>query len=327
MLLGALNIIARLRSDPRSWMYPQAIGPPAMDKFVAMKVFRSVVDCGSFARASAKLGISTTSASRHVSDLEQAIGVKLLHRSPRQISLTEAGGRYYRRCCQHLDDIAETELTLSNDANVMTGPLRITAPCSFTQAFLGEQLARFIECYPMIQLEVLFSDRLVDLAEDAVDVALRITRSVPDMYVARPLAAIRTTLCASPAYLARCGTPSHPDELAKHNCIGYTNRVIGNCWVLQGGNDKHVVATSGSFRSNSGDMNRTAALAGHGIICEPLFIVGNDLDTGRLVRVLPDFETIPTQLHAIYLPINRSCPRVRALIDFVAEALAAAGPL
>lgn len=297
-----------------------------MDKLVAMGVFRSVVDCGSFARASAKLGISTTSASRHVSDLEQAIGVKLLHRSPRQIRLTEAGSQYYGRCCQHLDDIAETEFSLSNEANLMAGPLRITAPCSFTQAFLGEQIARFIERYPMIQMEVLFSDRLVDLAEDAVDVAIRITRSVPDMYVARPLAVIRTVLCASPAYLERKGTPAHPDDLARHNCIGYTNRVVGNCWVLEREEEKHVVTTSGSFRSNSGDMNRTAALAGHGIICEPLFIVGDDLDAGRLVRVLPGFETIPTQLQAIYLPINRTCPRVRALIEFITEALAGAGP-
>lgn len=297
-----------------------------MDKLVAMSVFRCVVDCGSFARASAKLGISTTSASRHVNDLEQAIGVKLLHRSPRQISLTEAGCHYYGRCCQHLDDIAATELSLSHEALVMEGPLRLTAPCSFTQAFLGEHLARFVERFPMIQTEVLFSDRLVDLAEDAVDVALRITRAVPDMYVARPLAVIRTALCASPAYLARCGMPATPEELRQHNCIGYTNRTVGNSWVLRREGQEYAIPTSGNFRSNSGDMNRTAALAGQGIVCEPLFIVGHDLATGRLQRVLPDYDTIPTQLQAIYLPINRSCPRIRALIDFVVDALAAAGP-
>lgn len=298
-----------------------------MDKLVAMGVFRCVVDCGSFARASAKLGISTTSASRHVNDLEQAIGVKLLHRSPRQISLTEGGGNYYRRCCQHLDDIAATELSLSREAMVMEGPLRLTAPCSFTQAFLGRHLARFIERYPMIQTEVLFSDRLVDLAEDAVDVALRITRVVPDMYVARPLAVIRTALCASPAYLERRGVPTTHDDLRQHNCIGYTNRTIGNSWVLRREGQEYSIPTAGNFRSNSGDMNRTAALEGHGIICEPLFIVGQDLAEGRLQRVLPDYETIPTQLQAIFLPINRGCPRVRALVDFVAEALEGAGSL
>lgn len=298
-----------------------------MDKLVAMSVFRCVVDCGSFARASAKLGISTTSASRHVNDLEQAIGVKLLHRSPRQISLTAGGCHYYQRCCQHLDDIAATELSLSSEAMVMEGPLRLTAPCSFTQAFLGHHLARFVERYPMIRTEVLFSDRLVDLAEDAVDVALRITRVVPDMYAARPLAVIRTALCASPAYLQRRGAPATHEDLRQHNCIGYTNRTVGNIWVLRRDGQEYSIPTSGNLRSNSGDMNRTAALAGHGIICEPLFIVGQDLAEGRLQRVLPDYETIPTQLQAIYLPINRACPRVRALVDFVAEALEAAGPL
>lgn len=298
-----------------------------MDKLVAMSVFRCVVDCGSFARASAKLGISTTSASRHVNDLEQAIGVKLLHRSPRQISLTEGGCHYYQRCCQHLDDIAATELSLSSEAMVMAGPLRLTAPCSFTHAFLGHHLARFVEHYPMIQTEVLFSDRLVDLAEDAVDVALRVTRVVPDMYVARPLAVIRTVLCASPAYLQRQGVPATHEDLRQHNCIGYTNRTVGNIWVLRRDGQEYTIPTCGNFRSNSGDMNRTAALAGHGIICEPLFIVGQDLAEGRLQRVLPDYATIPTQLQAIYLPINRGCPRVRALVDFVAEALESAGPL
>lgn len=292
-----------------------------------MQVFRSVVDCSSFTKASAKLGISATSASRHVNDLEQVIGVPLLHRSPRQISLTEAGGLYYQRCCQLLDDIAEAELSLSSEAMAMSGPLRLTAPCSFTQAFLGEQIARFIERYPMIQTEVLFSDRFVDLAADAIDLAIRITRVVPDMYVARRLGVVRTALCASPAYLERHGMPTKPGELKGHNCIGYTNRPHGNTWVLRYEGQEHVVPTTGNFRSNSGDMNRTAALAGHGIICEPMFIVGQDLEEGRLVRVLPDYETIPTHLHAVYQPIKRACPRIRAFLDFVAEAVTETGQI
>ena len=203
-----------------------------MDKLVAMNVFRTVIDCGSFAKASTKLHISTTTASRHVGELEQALGVSLLHRSTRKISLTESGTLYYDRCCQHLDEIAATELAVSGDSAAVTGCLRVSVPYSFGNTFLAPHFSRFIESHPQLRTEVFFSDRIVDLAQEGIDLAVRITRNISSMYVARRLAVVRIALCASPDYLARAGTPHDPDELARHNCIAYSNLVTGNSWVL-----------------------------------------------------------------------------------------------
>ncbi|MCK9983698.1 MAG: hypothetical protein AzoDbin1_00170 [Azoarcus sp.] len=288
-----------------------------MDKLTAMNVFRTVIDCGSFARASAKLAISTTTASRHVADLEQALGVSLLHRSTRKISLTEPGTMYYERCCSHLDEIAATELAVSADTATLSGCLRISVPYSFSNAFLARHFSRFVESHPALKTEIRFSDRIVDLAQEGVDLAVRITRNVSGMYVARRLAVIRTALCASPEYLARAGVPEKPDELVRHSCLLYTNLASGNGWTLRRGEQEFVVPVNGTFRSNNGDMNRIAALAGRGIICEPTFIVGDDLRAGRLVRVLPDYETIPNLAHAVFLPAGRNTARIRALLDFL----------
>lgn len=289
-----------------------------MDKLVAMNVFRAVIDCGSFAKASAKLRISTTTASRHVGDLEYALGVSLLHRSTRKISLTEAGTLYYDRCCQHLDDIAATEVAVSGDSAVVSGCLRLSVPYSFGNSFLAPRFSRFIERHPELRTEIFFSDRIVDLAQEGIDLAVRITRSISGMYVARRLAVIHTALCASPAYLERAGVPRNPDELSRHDCVCYSNLATGNSWILHKAGREFVVPVNGSFRSNNGDMNRIAALAGQGIICEPTFIVGDDLRAGRLVRLLPDYETLPSAAHAVFLPAGRNSARIRALLDFLA---------
>lgn len=290
-----------------------------MDKLIAMSVFRAVAESGSFAKASEKLGISTTSASRHVGDLEHALGLSLLHRSTRKISLTECGTLYYERCCQHLDDIAATESAVAGDCAAVRGSLRLSVPYSFGNSFLAPRISRFMDLYPELKIELLFSDRIVDLAQDGIDVAVRISSSVSGMYIAKRLAVIRTALCASPDYLARAGVPRHPDDLAKHNCLCYSNLATGNVWALHKSGEKFAVPVHGSLRSNNGDMNRLAALAGKGIICEPTFIVGNDLRAGRLVQVLPEYASNTTAAHAVFLPASRNSIRIRALLNHLSN--------
>lgn len=290
-----------------------------MDKLVAMTVFRSVVECGSFAKASEQLGISTTSTSRLIGDLEHALGVSLLHRSTRKISLTEVGMTYFGRCCQHLEDIAATEMAIGGARAEVRGTLRLSVPYSFGNAFLAPHLPRFMASFPDLRLDISYSDRLIDLGRDGIDVAVRICRDVSSMYVARPLASAHVVMCASPEYLLRRGIPLRPDDLCRHNCICYSNLATGNQWVFSRDGEEHSVAIHGSLRSNNGDTNRLAALAGLGIIREPTFIIGDDLRAGRLVPVLPDYQTRPVVVHAVYLPTNRHSAKIRAITDFLVD--------
>lgn len=288
-----------------------------MDKLVAMNVFRTVVECGSFAKASEKLGISTTTTSRQVGELELALGVSLLHRSTRRISLTECGMTYYGRCCQHLEDIAATEMAMCGEKAQVRGTLRLSVPYSFGNAFLAPHIPRFMEMFPELRIDIAYSDRIVDLAQDGIDLAVRICREVNSMYVARRLAPVHVVLCASPDYLARHGVPRHPDDLCHHNCLCYANLPTGNLWLLHKDGEDFSVAIHGTLRSNNGEMNRLAALAGRGLIREPTFIIGDDLRAGRLVRVLSEYMSPPVAAHAVYLPAGRSSARIRAVIDFL----------
>lgn len=290
-----------------------------MDKLVAMNVFRTVVECGSFAKASEKLGISTTTTSRLVGELEQALGVSLLHRSTRKIGLTECGMTYYGRCCQHLEDIAATEMAICDEKAQVRGTLRMSVPYSFGNLFLAPHIPRFMAHYPDLRIDVSYTDRAVDLAHEGIDLAVRICREVSSMYVARPLASARVVLCGSPEYLARHGTPRQLNDLCRHNCLCYAHLATGNQWLFHKDGEDFSVAIHGTMRSNNGEANRLAALAGHGLIREPTFIVGDDLRSGRLVQVLPDYVTRPVVVHAVYLPTNRNSARIRAATDFLAS--------
>lgn len=292
-----------------------------MDKLVAMNVFRAVVDSGSFSKAADKLGISTTSVSRHVGDLEGMLAVSLLHRSTRRISLTTQGQIYYERCCQHLDDISETELDVSKQRVQVKGFLRLSIPHSFGEKTLMPYFPEFVDRYPELRLELSFSDQLVDLAEDGVDIAIRIASEVSQMYVAKPLMPIDLAVCASPAYLRQHGTPLHHDELSKHQCIAYTNLSCKNIWLFKKNGEEFRVPVNGPISSNNGEMNRLAALAGQGIIREPCFIVQQDLQEGRLVRLLSDYEAIPLHVFAVFLSVGRYSAKIRAVIEFLQEVL------
>lgn len=290
-----------------------------MDKLLAMTVFRTVVESGSFAKASETLGLSTTTTSRQVGELEKSLGISLLHRSTRKIALTDSGHVYFERCCAHLDDIAATEHAVGGQRMHPVGTLRLSVPGSFGVGFLAPRLEGFLGLYPELKLDIQFSERVVDLAAEGIDVAVRIARQAPAALAARPLATVRPVVCASPAYLAGHGVPQRPEDLTGHNCLSHSGKADCGEWRFDRDGESHVVRIQGSLRANSCEMMRMAALGGHGIIYEPAFVVAQDLREGRLVRLLPDYQTEWRTAFAIFRGTGRHTAKIRVFVDYLAR--------
>ncbi|MBI3140561.1 MAG: LysR family transcriptional regulator [Rhodocyclales bacterium] len=297
-----------------------------MDRLLAMKVFSTVVEAGSFARAADQLRLSATATSRHVAELERHLGARLLQRSTRRLSLTETGTNYYERCRQILADVEEAEGAATEAEARPRGLLRLSLPHSFGLRYVAPLLPGFCARYPELQLEVDFSDRLVDLVEEGFDMALRIALELQTTLIARELAPIRLVCCAAPEYVARDGAPVSPQELRAHRCLTYSYAAFGDTWRFFRDGKASAVQVKGAFRANSGDMIRLAALAGLGIMMAPTFLAGADLRAGRLVRLLPDYETKPHKAYAVYLPGSRRSARVRAMYEYLREAFGPGEP-
>lgn len=297
-----------------------------MDRLLAMKVFASVVEASAFSRAAEQLHISNTAASRHVAELEQHLGVRLLQRSTRRLSLTDAGANYYERCRQILADVEDAEATAGSAEGQVRGSLRISLPHSFGLQYVAPLIPEFCRRYPLLQLELNFSDRLTDLVEEGVDLALRIALDINTSLVARKITDIRIVCCAAPDYLARAGMPAVPEELARHTCLTYAYAEKGDTWRFLNEDGEHSVSVKGEFRANNGEMIRLAGLAGQGIMLQPTFLVGDDLRAGRLVRVLPTYQFANRTAYAVFLPAARRSARVRTMVDFLLEAFGQGEP-
>ena len=297
-----------------------------MDRFVAMQAFAKVVELGSFARAAERLDISASACSRHVADLEARLDARLLNRTTRSISLTEAGRAFNERCLQLLADLEEAEATARAGSGRARGTLRVTCSVNFGLRYLASLVAPFQAKHPDVRLDVALSDRMVDIVEEGFDLAIRIGESGSTSVIARKLGETRMITCAAPDYLKRCGTPVTPGQLAAHNCLLYEYLSNRNEWrfVDPSGGELRV-RVGGSLQTNNGDMLAIAAAEGLGICCEPDFIVAADLRAGRLVRVLADFEPPASVIHAVYPSRRHLSGKVRAFVDFLTEASAARG--
>lgn len=289
-----------------------------MDRLTAMRVFVEVADRGSLTQAAERLELSRAMVSRHLANLEAWLGARLLHRTTRRISLSDAGQAALPRCRQLLDLSGEMESAAGKRAHEAVGTLRITTSPSFAQAQLTTALVAFQARHPRVEVDLLVVDRAVNLVEERIDLAVRITNSLDDQFVARRLAVCRSVLCASPAYLRRHGRPSTPADLKAHDCITHT---FGNRGEYRLRRDGQVatVAVSGSMRSNETAVLRTAALAGAGIAMLPTYYVLDDLARGALVRLLPDHEPEPLGIHAVYLSRQHQPQALRLLVDHLAR--------
>ena len=292
----------------------------SVDLLYAMRVFVRVVDAGSFVRAAEQLNTSNAAVTRQVASLEKHLGVRLLHRTTRKISLTSPGHAFAEKARQILSDVSEVE-SVGLDKNAsFSGVLRISAPLSFGIAHLSRLLPAFRVRYPKLRLDVDLSDRLVDLVADGVDLALRICREPSANLVARRIAPVRLLLCASPAYLKKQGVPKHPRDLAGHETFSYSYLADGDGWVFsRRGGESVTVRIEPSVYSTNGELLRELAVAGGGIILQPTFIVGRELMQGTLVPVLEEWHTTERSLYAVYLTHRQLPPKVRVFIDYLVE--------
>lgn len=301
-----------------------------MDKLQAMQVFVKVVEQGSFARAAERLEISTSAASRHVSDLEARLDVRLLHRTTRRLSLTESGQAYYERCVQLLADIDETERLVSSASAAPTGTIKLTCSIAFGVRHLAPAIGAFQRQYPAVKFDCSLSDRFIDLVEEGLDLAIRIGRLSDANLVARKIGETRLLVCAAPAYLKRHGTPRRPEELSAHNCLTYEYVAVRNLWRFREASATHAeiqVPVAGSVHANNGEMLAAIAAEGAGIVIEPDFIVAPLIDSGRLVPILQAFEAPRSGIYAIYPSRRHLSGKVRAFVDFLAARFAEPGAL
>lgn len=288
-----------------------------MDKLAAMRIFAAVVDEGGFSAAARRLNLSKSTVSTIVRELEANLGVALLNRTTRRVSMTEAGTAYKQRCDQILADIEEAELEAAEQTLNPRGTLKLSVGLSFGMIAVAPALAPFMAAFPDISIDLLLSDRIVDLVDEGVDLAIRIGFLEDSSLMTRKLATTRRIVCAAPAYLDRHGRPDKPEDLRRHHCLIYTLLASGGAWSFQRGGKPFSIPLKGRLAANNGDVLARAAVDGLGICFTPTFLVADALRAGQLVPLLEDFELPPLGIHAVY-PANRHVSaKVRAFIDFL----------
>jgi DNA-binding transcriptional LysR family regulator len=297
---------------------PMAARP---DEILAMIVFGRVVEAKSFTAAAAKLGVAKSVVSARVSALEEELKVRLLNRTTRKLSITPEGLSLYERCAPLLAAADEASAAVAGAGDRPRGLLRVNAPVVFAQEYLTEPVARYLALYSDARVELTLNDKVIDLVEEGVDVAIRIVPILKDAgLVARKVATDRTVLCASPAYLARRGTPVSAAELVHHDCLVYSLLKVGDEWRFRerGSREVFTVPIEGRFTAASGAVLRRAALAGMGLAVLPTFMVAADLAAGRLRRVVDSFCGVDLGVFAVYPQARRPPPKVRAFVDTLA---------
>jgi DNA-binding transcriptional LysR family regulator len=294
-----------------------------MDMPGAMIVFAQVVDSRSFSAAAVRLGLSKSAVSKQIAKLEDRLGARLLNRTTRTLSPTDAGQDFYERCLRVVREVEEAERAISHLSAEPRGLLRLSAPASFGREYLAPLVPEMLARWPELRIEALFEDRFVDVVAEGFDLVIRITRLQDSSLVARRIASCRRVVCAAPSYLARRGVPRTPAELLQHDCILYSYATDQNEWEFLGPDGRlETVRVDGRLRANNAEVTRAALLAGAGLALSPDFIVGPDIAAGRLVPLLTDYENPFGAIYAVW-PHNRNlAPKVRAVVDFLVERFA-----
>ena len=290
-----------------------------MEGFGAIPVFVAVVENGGFSAAARTLGISKSAVSKRINQLEAQLGVRLLHRTTRKLSLTEAGERYFEHAAQALTAAGQAEDAVTELQGEPQGQLRINAPMSFGRLHVAPLIPKFLKRYPKLQIDLVMDDQKVDLVSGGFDVAIRAGNLPASTLIARKLAPVRQVLCASPDYIDRYGQPGTPAELSGHNCVLYSYSSDADKWTLIGESGPETVTVSGSYQVNNSEALLEALRERVGIGRLPTFVAGPDLKTGRLVKLfesyrLPDFTIYAVFPERQYLPA-----KVRAFLDFAIE--------
>ncbi|MBD9656604.1 LysR family transcriptional regulator [Pseudomonas sp. PDM12] len=293
-----------------------------MDRLTATRVFVEVVDRGSQTAAAEHLDLSRAMVSRYLAELEGWVGARLLHRTTRKLSLTQVGNELLPHCREMLHTAEMMRATGIKANDGPSGNLRVATSQSFAQTWLSPVLVEYLARYPNTSVDVLVGSHAVNLVEERIDLALRITNQLEPNQVARHLGDCHSVVCAAPAYLAKAGTPKEPHELAGHNCLTYS--YFGrSVWQFSGQPGAVQVPVDGNLSSNDTAVLLEAAINAGGICLQPLYAAAPLLEDGRLVRLLPGWQPQSLGIHAIYASRRQMLPALRALLDFIAERLAA----
>jgi DNA-binding transcriptional LysR family regulator len=293
-----------------------------MDRLTSLTVFTKVVDCGGFSAAARRLTMSTSMVSSHVQALEKHLGARLLNRTTRKINLTEVGKAYYESCSRILADLDEADQAAGALQTKPKGTLRIFTN-SHIARFLAPVVCKFLEAHPAASMDIRMGERMPDLVEEGIDLAIRTTPPKDSSLIVRRLTGWRPVLCAAPSYFQHHPKPQRLEDLARHNCLRYAFYPYGNEWRFTGPNGKPTkITVKGNLVSESAEVLRRAAIEGHGLFLAPTFVTSEDLEAGRLVRVLEGYRPGEFAINAIYPHRHHVSAKVRSFIDLLAERFA-----
>jgi DNA-binding transcriptional LysR family regulator len=294
-----------------------------MDRLEAMSILLTVVDAGSLSAAARRLGMPLPTVSRKVAELEAHLHTRLLHRTTRQLSLTEAGAAYVAACRRILDDVGEAERMATGEYAAPKGELAVTAPIVFGRLHIVPVVAEFLEQYPEIRIKLLLTDRVVHLMEEQVDVALRIGELPDSTLMASRVGTVRTVVCGSPAYLAQRGVPSRPEELAVHDCISFDVLESRRAWTFGDGKSAMSVPVISRLEVNTAEAAIAAATLDVGLVRVLSYQVADAIGNGALDIVLRDYESAPLPVSLVHKGQTPLPRKLRAFLDFAAPRLRA----
>ena len=294
-----------------------------MDRLEAMSILLAVVDAGSLSAAARRLGMPLPTVSRKVADLEAHLRARLLHRTTRQLSLTEAGAAYVAACRRILDDVGEAERIATGEYGAPRGELAVTAPIVFGRLHIVPVVAEFLAQYPEIRIKLLLTDRVVHLMEEQIDVALRIGELPDSTLVASRVGTVRPVVCASPAYLAQRGVPALPEALAAHDCIGFDVLESRRAWVFGDGKSTVSVPVIPRLEVNTAEAAIAAATLGVGLIRVLSYQVAEAVGSGALDVILQDYEPAPLPVSLVHKGQTPLPRKLRVFLDFAAPRLSA----
>lgn len=290
-----------------------------MDKLACLRAFVTVVEAGGFSEAARRLGVSKARISKQVGQLEAALGVRLLHRTTRRVSTTSGGQAYFEQCRPLLAELDELDTAMQSSDTNPRGELRVTAPILFAEIHLMPAISGFSRRFPEVRLNLDLTDRLVDLIEERIDVAIRIGRLSESSLVARQIGNTSMLVCASPAYLAAHGEPIRPEQLTDHPCVVDSNYPGDTRWTLGSGENTVTIEVDARIRLNSASVARELLLADHGIGYLPSFAVSEHIAQGRLKLLLPGYPAPPVGIYAVYPHRKHLSAKIRLFIDTVIE--------
>jgi len=298
-----------------------------MDKLNAMAIFVRVIERGSFSAVAREMQTTQPTISKVLRALETELGGKLIARSTRHLSLTDEGQRYYNHCREILAAVDAAEHSFQTGKETIAGPLRIGSSVSFGRLHIASRLHGFLQQYPDVQIDLQLNDHLQDLVSEGLDVTLRIGELPDSGLIARQIGTTHRVTVASPAYLARHCAPHTPQDLTQHNCLLFNLLSSQNQWIYEKDAKRHTVRITGNAQSNNSEAVREMVLTGLGIALSPLWLFADDLKAGRVVALLQDYTPQSLPIHAVSETNRRQSARVKAFVDYLADALALAPEL